>query len=563
PDTSLPDTGLPDTGLSGAGPEFIGLGSLSGAEARTLFSRIVDDGRPEAEPEATEEVLAACAGLPLAVRVCAARLATRRRWGIGTMATRLRDERRRLDVLQLADLEVRAGFRVSYNSLKADRRRTDPARAFRLLGLWPGHRISLPAAAALTGEREADLATALGTLVDTNLLESPGPDWYRFHDLLRLFARELAQATEPWEEQQAATARLLRWYLGTALSAAECVSPHRYRMPPSEPPGPYLPLTSVETALAWYDSERASVVTACRQAAAAGLHDIAWRLPTALFPLFNRRHNWADCVTVSRIALESARAAGNRSGQAWAMNNLGVALARTGDPEGLGLAAEALALRQEIGDREGEAQSAVLLPDAYYKLRGPRAAFGHSLRCLEIMRKIGKPAVLGVGLNNHGEFCLELDRLDEAADAFAEALGILREIGAYGHGHALGNLGQVYLRSGRPDDAIAALTEAHRLHLSSGDLMGQAIALKRLGLAQDRVGQAEAARESLTSALRLFEELKEDTEAVQIRRDLGRGGRDNAASRCLPKATQCPWPGRPTGPRERCRRTGRRSRWSS
>jgi hypothetical protein len=68
---------------------------------------------------------------------------------------------------------------------------------FRPFGLWQGRRISLPAAAALAGEPEEAVADALETLVDSNLLESPAPDCYQFHDLLRLFATERAQAEEP------------------------------------------------------------------------------------------------------------------------------------------------------------------------------------------------------------------------------------------------------------------------------------------------------------------------------------------------------------------------------
>ena len=67
---------------------------------------------------------------------------------------------------------------------------------FRLLGLWQGAWIGQAAAAALVGAPEDDIADALETLVDANLLESPAPDWYRFHDLLRVYATERAQAEE-------------------------------------------------------------------------------------------------------------------------------------------------------------------------------------------------------------------------------------------------------------------------------------------------------------------------------------------------------------------------------
>jgi DNA-binding SARP family transcriptional activator/tetratricopeptide (TPR) repeat protein len=501
---------------------FVDLDTLPEPDALELFSRIVGDVRPAAEPAATAEILTACAGLPLAVRICAARLATRRQWRIATMAARLRDERRRLDELQVGDLEVRASFQVSYDSLHAGRHRVDPAHVFRLLGLWQGQRISLPAATALIGEREQDVAVALETLVDANLLESPEPDWYQFHDLLRLFAAERAQAEEPEEVRRAAVARLLRWYLEMAAAAADIVAPNRYHLPPGEPPTPDLPTSdslpsSLEDALAWYDSERAGVIAAVHQAVAGGLRDVAWQLPTALFPLFNRRDNWADCITEHRIAAQSAGAAGQRQAEAWALQNLGNALSRINDEEGFARLEEALAIRREIGDRAGEAQTAISLANAYDTLRGPEAAFDHSLRCLEILRQAGNPTLLGTGLSNHGEFCLELGRLDEAVNCLQEALGIWTAIGGYGHGHAMENLGRVYLESGRLSEALDSLAEGHRLHLASGDLRGQAVTLQHLGEAQRRAGLHDQARESLAAALVIFENLKADAEAKEIR----------------------------------------------
>jgi hypothetical protein len=94
--------------------------------------------------EATGAVLTACGGLPLAIRIAAARLVSRPAWEVGALANRLRDERQRLSELAVGDLAVRASFEVSYANLPA-------ARAFRLLGLWPGADLSLPAAAALLG----------------------------------------------------------------------------------------------------------------------------------------------------------------------------------------------------------------------------------------------------------------------------------------------------------------------------------------------------------------------------------------------------------------------------
>uniref|UniRef100_UPI002628DF7C ATP-binding protein n=1 Tax=Trebonia sp. TaxID=2767075 RepID=UPI002628DF7C len=501
---------------------FVDLDVLEDTEALALFSRIVDDERPAAEPDATAAVLIACAGLPLAIRICAARLAARRHWGIATMAHRLRDERRRLDELKTGDLAVRASFQVSYDSLQAAGSAADPARVFRLLGLWQGPSVSLPAAAALLGVPDDDIADALETLVDTNLLESPAADRYRFHDLLRFYATERAQAEESEAARDEAVGRLLRWYLDTADAGASVVSPHRYHVPLADRPDPPPPRpASVADTLDWYDSERVNVVAATRQAAALGLHDVAWRLPTALFPLFNRRDNWADCIIVHRIAADNARIAGHRKGEAWALQNLGQALAKIRETEALPALQRALSIRREIGDRQGEAQTAISLADAFHALRGPEAALEQSLRCLEVLREVGNASLLVIGLNNHGEFCLELGRLDEAAACLTEARDLSREITGYGQGHVLHNLGRVHLESRRPDEAIASLTEAHRVHRANGDLLGQALALKYLGQARLMSAEQDAARQSWIAALAIFESLELDAEIAEIQSALG------------------------------------------
>ena len=216
------------------------------------------------------------------------------------MADRLRDVHRRLDEMRAGDLAVRASFQVSFTSLPAstDKQGIDPARAFGLLGLWQGASISSVAAAALFGIPEYSAEDALEVLVDTHLLESVGADRYGFHDLLRVYAAERAVADLPAAERDAAIRRLLGWYMRTADAAASAVSPHRYNVPLEAAGGAAPPprFSAADDALAWYDSERADLVAATRQAASAGLPQIAWRLPAPLFAIFDARGNWADCI---------------------------------------------------------------------------------------------------------------------------------------------------------------------------------------------------------------------------------------------------------------------------
>jgi DNA-binding SARP family transcriptional activator/tetratricopeptide (TPR) repeat protein len=502
-----------------ASTRFVDLNVLEDTEALALFAKIVGEERAAAEPDATAEVLVACAGLPLAIRICAARLAARRQWRIATLAGRLRNQHRRLDELTTGDLAVRASFQVSYDSLRAASRGADPARAFRLLSLWQGISVSLAAAAALLGMDEDDVAVALETLVDVNLLESPAPDRYRYHDLLRVYATERAQEEETQAVRDEAVGRLLRWYLGTAQAAADRVSPLRYQVPAEAAADDYPPLgfPSVEEAFAWYDDERANIVAATRQAAAVGLHDIAWRMPPTLFPVFSRRSNWADCVTTNRVGLESARLAGNRAGEAWTLNQLGFALARLRDEEAFTHLEQALTIRRELGDTNGEAQTAIGLAVGYLDLRGPgEDALRHMQHAVELLRPAGASSLRAAALNNLGEVYLGLGELDSAEKCYIEARDICREIGG-GHveGHALHNLGNLYWRLRRIDEAVVTLKEAVGKHRAAGALFGEATTLKHLGQLHAEMGDKDQAQVCLTAARRIFEQIDDQPEAAE------------------------------------------------
>ncbi len=507
-----------------ASTRFVDLNVLEDTEALALFSRIVGEERAAAEPDATAEILVACAGLPLAIRICAARLAKRRQWRISTLADRLRNQHRRLDELTTGDLAVRASFQVSYDSLGKVGRGADPARVFRLLGLWQGATISLYAATALLGAAENEVADALETLVDINLLESPAPDRYSFHDLLRAYATERAEAEEPQAVRAEAVSRLLYWYLSTSEVAMDVVSPRRYRvLRDSVAFGyPQPDFTGPDDALAWYEDERANIVSAIRQAAAAGMHDVASRMPPTLYPVFNRRSNWADCVITQRIAVESARKANDRLGEAWALFVLGFALARLRDDEAFGHLEQALAIRREHGDTHGEAQTAVALGEAHLNMDGPgEAALRSMRRAVELLRPDGATALLGVALNNLGEVYYQLGDLSRAAECYDEARDISEQIGGHALGHALHNLGRVYLDLDRLDDASIRITEALRVHRASGDLFGEAMALRNLGWLHRKKNDIAAARSMWITAQTILQQLGEVDEAADVTAALG------------------------------------------
>ena len=509
-----------------ASTRLVDLNVLDDDDALKLFVKVVGEPRAAAEPEATAELLEACAGLPLAIRICAARLATRSGWTIAAMAARLRDVHRRLDELRAGDLAVRASFQVSFASLPAstDKQGIDPARAFCLLGLWTGPSVSAAAAAALFGIPQYSAEDALEVLVDAHLLESVGTDRYRFHDLLRVYAAERAGADLPEPEREAAERRLLDWYMRTADAAATAVLRHRYDMPLKDAEASYPPLRfgAAEDALRWYDSERVNIVVATRQAAGAGLDEIAWRLPVPLFTVFTSRGNWADLIATHHVALEAARRAGNRQGEAWVLSNLGDALGVTGDSEGIALLERSLAIRREIGDSRGEAQAANNLADAFQRLGRTDEAVGLLHRALQLNREAGYQYGEGIALGNLGSTLLDLGRAEEAIGYLQQARQTFAEVDyTDGAGYVLHILGRCYSSLGRHAEALESLRQGLASHRATGNRHRQAVTLRSLGAAQDRLGLTEQAGESRAEAADIFDALGDTAHAAEVRAEQG------------------------------------------
>jgi DNA-binding SARP family transcriptional activator len=510
---------MPDLARS----KLVDLNVLDDDEALALFAKVVGDDRAAAEPEAAAEVLVACAGLPLAIRICAARLATRSGWSIRVMANRLRDEHRRLDEMTVGDMAVRASFEVSFASLPKPARGMDPATAFCLLGLWSGPTISSAAAAALFGAGEYDASGALEALVDAHLLESVAPDRYKFHDLLRVYASERAVAQLAETDRDAAIGRVLGWYMRTADAAGTAVQSHRYEIPLEGPaadgPAP-LAFDGPEDALAWYDQERFNIVAATRQSASIGLHDIAWRLPTPLFWIFLTRDNWADCIATHKMALVSARLTGNRRAEAWLLNNLGAALGFTRDAEGVGYLEQSLEIRRELGDRMGEAQTASNLADLYPRLGRAEEALDMLYRALELDREVGHRYAEAVALVNIGDALLGLDRADEAVSWLAEAHATFTEIkDSDGIGYALHHLGRCYLALDRVREAVESFRKSSASHQQAGNQHREALTLAYLGRAQVRAGSTADALDSWARSAAIYDELGDSTQAARVREE--------------------------------------------
>jgi DNA-binding SARP family transcriptional activator len=187
------------TGLiAAANAHPITLDLLTVDEARRLLARRIGPDRVAADPDAVEQIITACARLPLALAI----VATHPHLPLHTLAHELHNSGERLDTLSTDDphTDVRAVFSWSYSAL------TPPAaRLFRLLGLHPGPDTSTAAAASLAALPPPQVRPLLTELTRTNLLAEPAPGRYTVHNLLRAYATDLAHRVDPDQQRRAAT----------------------------------------------------------------------------------------------------------------------------------------------------------------------------------------------------------------------------------------------------------------------------------------------------------------------------------------------------------------------
>jgi DNA-binding SARP family transcriptional activator/tetratricopeptide (TPR) repeat protein len=480
----------------------INLDLLPEPEAMTLLARLIGRDRIDEDPAAAAAVVRMCARLPLAIRIAGARLAARPRWSVSTLAARLSDEERRLEELSVGDRAVRTGFAVSYRALLAsdDPVDRDAARAFRLLGTLNWVDMSVPVAAALLDVDQHRAQNALERLVDDHLLESATPDRYRTHDLLRLYARELAHEEESDQDRDRALTRVLRCYLDAAHRVNRLVNPtsrHRSR-DTSDRPSSRFTLSTYVDATAWTDIEHDNLIAVMGQAldTAGDGSALAVRLSAAMNRPFDLLGRWQGFLVVRGHAADAAHRMGDWTSAAFAWQDIAWFCVRLGRAdEAIATTKRALDIWREVGDRRSEQACLNILGYAFRQLGRHSAAIeclerAHTI-CQEIDHKYGQ----AVTLNHLGLVYKHLHRFDDAAACHTRALAINRDLDdRSGQAIALANLGWTHHRAGASERAVGCLRESLALTRDAGDRYQEAETLWGLGVAHHVLGNHDEAR---------------------------------------------------------------------
>jgi tetratricopeptide (TPR) repeat protein len=487
----------------------ITLNLLPKREARNLVLGRIGPDRSNAEPEAVDEIVNRCGGLPLALAIVAARAAINVHLPLTTVAEGLRTIRDRLDALagDGPDSDLRAVFSWSYRTLTPD-----AARLFRLLGLHPGPDVTAPAAASLAAVSPTAVRPLLAELTRANLLDEHAPGRYAMHDLLRAYAAEQADAHERAEQCQAVTLRMVEHYLHTAHAADRLLQVTKDPLvigPPTRGVVPE-PIADTRQALAWFSAEHAVLLAAVDCSVSAGFDVVAWQLAWVICVFLDRRGHWQDLAAVQRVALGAARRSGDLAAQAFAHRGIARADTRLGRyDEAYGQLGQALDLYRQRDDHTGQGKVHMNLCLVWERRGRHGEALDHAQQALDLFRAVGSRRDQAGALNTVGWQLALLGDHEDALSCCQQALAVLEEVGdRLAQAETWDSLGYAHHGLGHQAEAVACYGRAIDLLREVGERHLEALSLTSLGDIQYRAGNGRAARDAWQEALGIIDDLR-------------------------------------------------------
>ena len=351
----------------------------------------------------------------------------------------------------------------------------------------------------------------LDLLARAHLVQPASPGRYGMHDLLRAYATHLAGTEDSEAERWVALTRLFDHYLGTAAAAMDIMVPaERHRRPHVPPPAtPSPPVGDPATARAWLDAERVTLTTVCAYTAAHGRPGHTTGLAGILFRYLEVGGHYPDAVAIHTHALRAARDTGDRTGEAYALTNLGAVYWRKGHYQrATDRLQQALTLFREIGDRVGEARALDNLGLVYQRQGYYPQAVEHHQQALTLFVASDDQIGEARTLDNIGLVYQRLGRYEQAAEHHQLALALFREIGYRGgEAKALNGAGETHRATGDHDRAHAHHEAALALAVRIGDRYEQARAHDGLAHTHHATAELDQARHHWRHALALYNDL--------------------------------------------------------
>ncbi|QLE70939.1 hypothetical protein FGW37_04360 [Streptomyces rectiverticillatus] len=485
--------------LDGVAAVEVPVNPLAVDDAVRLLSKIVNDPRLAARPDAVVELARSCGGLPAALQVAGQWIRKYRRRSLSRLVTELTAElhERGIPVIE-------AVWDAAYSGLEPE-----AGRLYRLLPQHPAPAVVGPAAAALLGCGLQPAEDALEELESAGLLENR-PEGYRMHELLRGHAERRARRTDPEGVGRAeARRRLIRWYRRQAARADLLAGGPRMTFAGLETMVEDIPdidFTGKAEALRWLEAQRLALYGCVRLAFETGLYEDAWALCEPLWTHFLDHPHYADVTDAFRTGV----AAADRLEHLPAMVRMRCQLARplweqerydeaaeqlrhaSGASEALGETAQERKLRASVMEFQG------LLKSAQRDWTGATADFEAARR---VHAAIGN--AYGVLLQTYllGRTALDQGDPERAVTLLSAAHRMAREQERSRMTSRAGfELGRALRRAGRAAEAGGLVRAALANARERGSTFDEARVLEELAALADELGETAEAEECRTTA---------------------------------------------------------------
>ena len=462
------------------------------------------------ESAAHQDVLEALAhrlhGLPLAVTLAAAYLAT-----APPVCANPADLLDRLtthpdaplapgmDTASLGEL-----LTMTYDSL-------DPLAAtlFRLTSLHPGTQFT---AAPLAAALDADIASvrdALTRLESARMATLVAPERYEIPSPLRPGARELAEKHDADRTRRARRRAMVEWYLHHTIAADQAINPRSRRYSPAHPAVGTLAFPGAEQARAWFDLERATVLSSQHMAARTGWDDLVAQFAEALWNLLKPGFFAEDLAASQQRGILATRHYGEIP--------VAVFLARLGFAEttrgryaaAIDACTRALESAQHLGDPFLVSMARSTRARAYILDGDPRAALDDLFPALADAERAGDAMGIALRLGRIGDAyahpdIADYDRAIQHYTAAAEAMAELQD--AEQEAHIRTRLAMVYLSANRPGYALLAMDSVTPDLSAWGPPRHRALACTTLGRIHAQLNNSAEARRCLRRSLEIYPE---------------------------------------------------------
>jgi tetratricopeptide (TPR) repeat protein/transcriptional regulator with XRE-family HTH domain len=500
---------------------------LPDGDAAAMLIRLADRTDLDAADPAVGTINDLCGSLPLAIAMLGRQLHHHPAWTVAGLAAYLAAARDRLELMHAENLSVAAAFDLSYLDLTPDQQ-----RLFRRLGLHPGTDIDSHAAAALD---DCSLDTArrhLDDLFDQHLVTEPANGRYRMHDLIRRHARTLAEADSA-ADNEAATRRLIDYY----VSAATAIGQHFHRGDgPAATSSVWLPeLAARADAAAWMEAERANMHAVVDLAAQLKWPDPGIKIVSGMSEFLRTHGHWTQMKVLHLTVFETARQAGHRSGEIYALTSLGYLQRLTGDyMAAAATLAQAMELSLAIRDPQAEANVLTVLGVLQRLTVDFPTAIATLTRALRLQDGTGDKLGQVDALNELGNIRRLAGDYAASKQCHDRALQLSLESGdRLGQADSLRYLGRAHYDSGDHAPVGPLYSEALTLYQELEERAGLAHGLNYLGVAQRGAGDFAAAEQTQKEALALYRELNHRLGQTEALNNLGEllSGSDPAAAR--------------------------------